>query len=102
MRKQKGGTMNTKSTAIGAQPQNLELTISRVLPVPRELAFSAWTEPHHLERWQNAPKGFTVTTHEIDFRVGGFYRICMRSPEGVDHWLQGEYREIARPERIVM
>ncbi len=25
----------------------------------------------------------------------------MRSPEGVDHWLQGSYREILRPERLV-
>ena len=25
----------------------------------------------------------------------------MRSPEGVDHWLQGIYREIMEPERLV-
>jgi uncharacterized protein YndB with AHSA1/START domain len=25
----------------------------------------------------------------------------MRSPEGVDHWLQGVYREVVKPERLV-
>ncbi len=38
---------------------------------------------------------------EVDFRVGGNYRFCMRSPEGEDHWVFGVYREIVQPERIV-
>jgi uncharacterized protein YndB with AHSA1/START domain len=25
----------------------------------------------------------------------------MRSPEGIDHWLQGVYREVVEPERLV-
>ncbi len=37
----------------------------------------------------------------MDFREGGTYRFCMRSPEGVDHWVWGEYEEIVEPERIV-
>ncbi|HZD94269.1 MAG TPA: SRPBCC domain-containing protein [Candidatus Sulfotelmatobacter sp.] len=94
--------MKNMKAAAGAQTQELEMTITRLLAVPQKLAFSAWTEPQHLKRWENAPKGFTVSTHEVDFRVGGAYRICMRSPEGVDHWLQGEYREIVKPERLVM
>ena len=37
----------------------------------------------------------------MDFRPGGAYRFCMRSPEGVDHWVWGVYREIVEPERLV-
>ena len=37
----------------------------------------------------------------MDIRPGGAYRLCMRSPEGVDHWKRGVYREIVAPERIV-
>lgn len=91
--------MNARN-AIVESPE-LEMTITRTLNAPRDLVFSVWTETEHLERWQNAPKGFTVTTHEVDFSVGGVYRICMRSPEGTDHWLQGVYREIKKPERLV-
>ncbi|HKD79859.1 MAG TPA: SRPBCC domain-containing protein [Candidatus Angelobacter sp.] len=78
-----------------------EMTITRTLNIPSDLAFSVWNEPKHLKHWENAPKGFTVTTNEVDFRPGGSFRICMRSPEGTDHWLQGVYREIKKPERLV-
>jgi uncharacterized protein YndB with AHSA1/START domain len=78
-----------------------ELLITRVFDAPRQLVFDAWTKPEHLARWQGAPEGFTVTFHDVDLRPGGAYRLCMRSPEGVDHWLQGVYREVAAPERLV-
>jgi uncharacterized protein YndB with AHSA1/START domain len=78
-----------------------ELVITRVFDAPRELVFECWTEPEHLQHWQGAPRGFTVTSYESDIRPGGFFRICMRSPEGVDSWLEGGYREIAKPERLV-
>lgn len=95
--------MNARKQSATARVQSpeLEMTITRTLNAPRNLVFSAWTEPQHLEHWENAPKGFTVTHNEVDFRVGGNYRVCMRSPEGVDHWLQGTYLEIVKPERLV-
>ena len=77
------------------------LLIKRVFDAPRKLVYEAWTKPEHLERWQGAPEGFTVTSQQVDLRPGGAFRICMRSPEGVDHWLQGVYREVAEPERLV-
>jgi uncharacterized protein YndB with AHSA1/START domain len=94
--------MNARKSvaSVGLKSRELEMTIQRTLNAPRSLVFSAWTEPQHLEHWENAPRGFTVTTNEVDFRVGGAYRVCMRSPEGVDHWLQGTYRDIAKPERL--
>jgi uncharacterized protein YndB with AHSA1/START domain len=75
--------------------------MTRTFDAPRSLVFEAWTERRHLEHWQGAPQGFTVTTEEADIRPGGRFRICMRSPEGVDHWLQGVYREVVAPERLV-
>ena len=78
-----------------------ELVLTRLFDAPRELVFDAWTKAEHLRQWQGAPRGFTVTTQESDIRPDGGFRICMRSPEGVDHWLQGSYREIAKPERLV-
>lgn len=76
-----------------------ELTITRIFDAPRELVFAAWTKPEHLKRWF-APGNFTVPECEMDFRVGGKYRLCMRG-FGRDHWVHGEYREIVAPERIV-
>ncbi len=33
---------------------------------------------------------------------GGIYRACIRSLEGTDHWMQGVYREVIEPERLVL
>lgn len=78
-----------------------ELIITRVFDAPPELVFDAWARSEHLVRWWG-PKDFTLPFCELDFRVGGSYRFCMRSPEGENHWVYGEYREIAAPDRIVM
>ena len=43
----------------------------------------------------------TLPVCEIDLRVGGAYRYVMRAPDGVDHTMQGVYREIAPPARLV-
>ncbi len=51
-------------------------------------------------RWWG-PKNFTSPVCKIDFRVGGVYLACMRSPEGQDFWSTGIYREIVPLERIV-
>jgi uncharacterized protein YndB with AHSA1/START domain len=77
-----------------------ELVINRIFDAPREIVFSAWTRAEHLGRWFG-PKDFTLPSCEIDFREGGSYRFCMRSPEGEDHWVWGEYQQIDEPERIV-
>ncbi len=78
-----------------------ELVITRVFDAPRERVFEAWTHCEQVKRWWG-PRGFTTPVCEIDLRVGGEYRNCMRSPEGRDYCGRGTYREIVDPERLVM
>jgi uncharacterized protein YndB with AHSA1/START domain len=92
---------HAKASATVTTPSDQEMVITRVFDAPRELVFACWTETEHLRHWQGAPRGFTVTSSESDIRPDGFFRICMRSPEGVDRWLEGGYREIVKPERLV-
>ena len=47
------------------------------------------------------PQGFTIAYREMDLRPGGAYRVCMRSPEGTEHWQRGVCREVVEPERLV-
>jgi uncharacterized protein YndB with AHSA1/START domain len=77
-----------------------ELAITRVFDAPRDLVFKVWTQPEHLVRWLG-PRGFAAPSAEMDVRPGGAYRACIRSPEGADYWMQGVYREIVAPERLV-
>jgi uncharacterized protein YndB with AHSA1/START domain len=76
------------------------LVIERIFDAPRELVWRAWSDPQHLVRWWG-PKGYTTPNCEMDFRVGGKWLSCMRSPEGQDIWGIGTYREIVPLERIV-
>jgi uncharacterized protein YndB with AHSA1/START domain len=80
-------------------PAERVLVLSRDFDAPRELVFQAWSSPEHLAHWFG-PKDFTLPFCEVDFRVGGRYRLCMRSPDGKDYWVHGVYREILEPERL--
>lgn len=82
-----------------------ELVLERVVRVPSRLAFEVWTSPDHLARWwgprDEQGRDFTMPSCEMDFRPGGSYRICIRSPQGEEYWHAGEYREITPPRRLV-
>ena len=58
-----------------------ELVLTRVFDAPRDLVFKAWTEKEHVSSWFG-PRGFTTTTHEMEFREGGMWRFDMRGPDG--------------------
>jgi uncharacterized protein YndB with AHSA1/START domain len=89
-----------KRTSIDAEVRERELVITRIFDAPRHLVFRAWTEPDRAARWWG-PQGFVTTYCNMDIRPGGTFRVCMRSPEGAEHWKQGIYREIVEPERLV-
>jgi len=64
--------------------KEIDLTITRVFYAPRPLVFKVWTTAEHLARWWG-PKDFTVPAVATDFREGGTWRSCIRSPEGQDY-----------------
>jgi uncharacterized protein YndB with AHSA1/START domain len=47
------------------------------------------------------PTGHTLVSWEVDFRSGGTARLCVRSPEGSEQWVEGVHLEIVEPERVV-
>jgi len=85
---------------LAAEPADTALVITRMFDAPRPLVFNAWIDPAQAASWWG-PQGFTTLFCEMDVRVGGSYRLGMRSPEGTDHIKQGVYREITPPERLV-
>ncbi len=75
------------------------LVVSRTFAAPRALVFRAWSSAEHLKRWFS-PEGCSVPEAEVDFRPGGACVVCMRMPDGQDHWMRGVYDEIAPPDRL--
>lgn len=76
------------------------MVVTRVFDAPRELVWKAWTDPKYVKQWWG-PKDFTAPVCQMDFRVGGKFLCCMRSPDGQEVWTGGEYHEIVLHEKIV-
>jgi uncharacterized protein YndB with AHSA1/START domain len=84
-----------------SQPDpKLDLVLERIVDVPRELVWKAWTAPEHIKKWF-APAPFTTPDCEIDLRPGGIFRVVMRSPEGQEFPVDGCYLEVVENERLV-
>lgn len=78
----------------------LDLVLERIVDVPPELVWLAWTTPEHICKWFT-PKPWTTTSCEIDLRPGGGFRATMRSPEGKEFPNVGCYLEIVPNRRLV-
>lgn len=78
----------------------LDLVLERVIDVPRELVWAAWTEPEHLVKWFT-PAPWSTVSCELDLRPGGRFRTVMRSPEGQEFPSEGCYLEVIEHEKLV-
>lgn len=81
--------------ASSSQPNEIRLT--RVYDFPVAAVWNAWTDPEEVAKWWG-PRGFTLTTHSKDLRVGGHWRYTMHGPDGTDYPNRTVYHEV-EPER---
>ena len=84
-----------------ATPTDFEIVVTRFVEAPAEHVFDAWTKPEQVTQWMLGPDGYTMPVCEIDLRAGGAWHFVWRGPGGREVEMNGEYREIAPPERIV-
>jgi uncharacterized protein YndB with AHSA1/START domain len=74
-------------------PNELEIRVERIFDAPRDHVYRVWTDPALIPEWW----GNGTTVEEMDVREGGRYRF--RTENGIV--VEGEYREVAPPERLV-
>lgn len=60
-----------------------EIRITRLYDAPLALVWEAWTDVEQAAQWWG-PRGFTITTHSKDLRVGGTWVYTMHGPDGKD------------------
>jgi uncharacterized protein YndB with AHSA1/START domain len=82
--------------------KNRVLTLTRVFDAPRELVWTAYTDPKQIVKWMFA-KDWETPFAETDVSPGGAFHIGMRpadhSEEGFT--FAGTYREVVKPERLI-
>ena len=86
-------------TTLVAPPGQPTMKISRWFDAPRDLVWKAITTPALVQRWWSPPC-VEMLSCEMDVRVGGTWRIRVRSAQG-ETGFHGEYRELAGPTRLV-
>lgn len=74
------------------------LVVRRVIPASREEVFAAWIDPESVRHWM-CPGDILTAEARLDPRVGGTYRIVMKSPTRAhDH--TGEYLVVDPPSKL--
>lgn len=77
-----------------------EIHLTRVYDAPVSAVWDAWTDPAQVAQWWG-PRGFTLTTHSKDLRVGGHWRYTMHGPDGVDYPNVTTYFVVERHAKLV-
>lgn len=78
----------------------LSLTLARAFDATREQVFALWTDPTLVAQWWGIA-GSTIPVCDLDVRVGGRWRIHMRTAGGKTYPNGGVYLEVVPFERLV-
>ncbi len=74
------------------------LVVRKWIPAPREEVFAAWGDAEGMRHWM-CPSDILAAEAQLDFRVGGAFRILMKGPrEDYDH--TGVFQEIDPPSKL--
>ena len=92
--------MSTKQKTVSSTPDQ-ELSISRLINAPRELVWEVWTNPEHIKHWWG-PEGFTNTISTMNIEPEGTWEFIMHGPDGTDYKNKNIYKELVKPEKIVL
>jgi uncharacterized protein YndB with AHSA1/START domain len=92
--------MTNPGTLTVTTPSDREIVMTRAFDAPRTLVWEALTTPALLRRWLGGLPGWTMTTCEMDLRVGGRYRYEWRKDDGTVMGMGGILREVVAPERM--
>ncbi len=88
------------SAVQGQLNPKLDLVLERLIDVPPEFVWTAWTNPEQMKKWFT-PAPWSTIDCEIDLRPGGAFRTTMRSPEGEEFPVSGCYLEIVTNQKLI-
>jgi len=79
--------------------EKYRLSVRRRMPASRDVVFEAWTDPQGLREWM-CPGDTVSAEATLDLRVGGSYRIVMKS-KARDYVHTGVYQVVDPPSKLV-
>jgi uncharacterized protein YndB with AHSA1/START domain len=92
--------MNMKTQQSEQTTQGSVINITEVFDTTPERLFEAWTNEEDFAAWYG-PEDFEVIQCKLDVRVGGHWRAGIVNKAGDEYWMEGEYVEIMKGEKLV-
>ena len=77
-----------------------EIYIERIYDATVVAVWDAWTDLAKVQQWWG-PRGFTLTTHSKDLKVGGHWHYTMHGPDGTDYPNKTNYHEVEENQTLV-
>ncbi len=77
-----------------------QFTLTRIYDASIKRVWEAWTDPNQAAKWWG-PRGFTLTTHSKELKVGGIWHYTMHGPDGTDYPNKTVYHELEEYQRLV-
>src|SRR5215467_13100592 len=87
-------------TSLVADAMDRVVVLRRMFSAPARAVFAAWTRAEAIVRWR-IPRGYMAHSCRIDARAGGVFHLGLRSRDGSDRWLYGDFLEVVDGERVV-
>lgn len=82
------------------EPGRQDIVITRVFDAPRDVVFTAMTDPNLIPAWWG-PRSLTTEVDRMEVRPGGRWRFVHRDPDGNESGFHGVYHDVQTPESIV-
>ncbi len=82
-------------------PHDVAFQISRRVAAPLTRVWHAYTELEPLMQWFG-PSGFSMPFSHFDFRPGGTFHHCLRTPTGFEMWGKWDFVSIDAPHSMSM
>lgn len=89
----------SETTDVAVQQTDDTITLSKVFDAPRELVFSMFKDPRHLEKWWG-PTTWPATVKSFDFTPGGVWHYYMTGPDGTKAWGKATFETIDEPNSL--
>ena len=79
--------------------EKLEVRMSRVFDVPRELVWKVLTDPTLIPEWWG-PRNLKTIVDKMEVKASGAWRYIQKDEQGNEYGFNGVYKEVNKPELI--
>jgi serine/threonine protein kinase len=92
--------LHSEITAVARTPEST-IRLEQRINAPPEQVFAAWIDPERMTGWYAPSDEFKPTQAEVDFQVGGRYRVAMYPPNREEpSVVTGQYCRIDPPRSL--